>query len=216
MAWADQFEVLAASADDVGPVAVIGDCPPQAAVSGFPQLHKDLLERLNGFTVYGGAFRLFGLRSELWADIDTWNRPETWRFAWDDRVSDFLMFGETAWGDQYAYRRSESGRLGEEVYFLEATMLRNEIIANSFDEFLSNELARNSADPYDDHTHRCGCEIRTRRFQGPLGICTFDCVGRSGESRQRGQAPGSHVDDLRRGPGYRTTGAQGPFLRRRC
>ena len=62
------------------------------------------------------------------------------------------MFGETAWGDQYAYRRGASGDLGQEVYFLEGALLRPQVIAGSFDEFMMNEFLRNARDPYDPLT----------------------------------------------------------------
>jgi hypothetical protein len=42
--------------------------------------------------------------------------------------------------------------LEPEVYFLEATLLRAEVIAGSFEEFLVNEFIRNAQRPYDDVT----------------------------------------------------------------
>lgn len=118
-----------------------------------PAPHQQLLASLNGLTVYQGAFRLLGVgRDEPPLDLASWNARQTWRFAWDERVEPYLIFGETGWGDQYAYRRRASGGLDQEVYFLEGTLLRPEVIAGSFEEFLEIEFLRNARDPYDPMT----------------------------------------------------------------
>jgi hypothetical protein len=118
---------------------------------GLPSAHSSFLRLVNGLTVYHGAFRLFGVnRAERTLDLATWNNQETWKFAWDDRVDPYLLFGETAWGDQYAYKKTLTGGLEQEVYFLEATMLRPQPLATSFEEFITNEFLRNAQKPYDD------------------------------------------------------------------
>jgi hypothetical protein len=91
------------------------------------------------------------VRSEPYLDLLYWNARETWRFAWDDRVDRYLIFGETAWGDQYAYRWTSSmDMLEPKIYFLEGTLLRAEVIAASFEEFLIAEFLRNAREPYDE------------------------------------------------------------------
>ncbi|MFJ4789290.1 T6SS immunity protein Tdi1 domain-containing protein [Streptomyces sp. NPDC088794] len=143
-------EELPSLADHVGPR------PDRSAATGtpaehFPAAHRELLLRLNGFTVHHGAFRLLGIgREEPALDLAVWNAPETWRFAWDDRLDPFVIFGETAFGDSYAYRRLPGGGLAPEVHFLEGVLLRPEIIAPSFEAFLADELLRNAKEPYDD------------------------------------------------------------------
>ncbi|WP_127354984.1 SMI1/KNR4 family protein [Actinacidiphila soli] len=117
-----------------------------------PEAHRELLRELNGFTAYHGAFRLFGTGRPAHLDLAAWNAPQTWRFAWDERAEPFVFFGETAWGDQYAYRREPGGRLAPEVHFLEGNFLRSEVIAGSFEEFLADELLRNAKEPYDELT----------------------------------------------------------------
>jgi hypothetical protein len=149
MSAVDVVPVLRSLAKDLGPTADLVALGSLAV--GLPPSHLELLRQLNGMTVFHGAFRLFGVRAEPWLDLAQWNALETWRFAWDDRVDPFLVFAETAWGDQYAYRWSESGDgLEPEIYFLEGTLLRPRAFAASFDEFLADEFIRNAKNPYDE------------------------------------------------------------------
>ena len=98
--------------ENVGPVAEPRSATFASATAGFPVEHAEVLAAANGLTVYHGGFRLFGVRDEPYLDLATWNESETWRFAWGDRITPFVFFGETAWGDQYAYRRrGETGTL---------------------------------------------------------------------------------------------------------
>jgi len=114
-----------------------------------PDDHRDLLRRANGFTLYHGAFRLFGLREGPLSLAD-WNEERTWRFAWGERTRGYLFIGETAFGDQYAYRQLPSGELaGPEIYFLQATLLTPSLMADSFSAFVAEELLRNAQKPYD-------------------------------------------------------------------
>ena len=146
--WADFLREIGGN---IGPARESG--PVSACADVLPAEHLELLRLVNGVTAYHGAFRLFGLnRTEPAMDLVTWNSRSTWRFSWDDRREPFLMFGETAWGDQYAYKRKEGGILDGEVYFLEGVLLHPEIISGSFEEFMENELARNSREPYDQVT----------------------------------------------------------------
>ena len=118
-----------------------------------PAEHRALLEGLNGFTVHRGAFRIFGIGRESALDLGLWNDRETWRFAWPRHLDQFLFFGGTAWGDQYAYRWGSSGHLaGPEVFFLEANSMGPEPFAESFEQFVVNDLLRNARDPYDTMT----------------------------------------------------------------
>jgi hypothetical protein len=119
-----------------------------------PRAHEILLAESNGLMAYGGYFRLFGVTAgparASCIDMVDWNAPGTWRFAWPEHVSTYLCFGETAWGDQYAYRIDDV-RAGSTpaVYFLEATGMRPERLSDSFGSFLSDEFLRNCRDPYD-------------------------------------------------------------------
>lgn len=110
-----------------------------------PESHRALLRASDGITAYGGYFRVFGAQ-RLWE----WNDQRLWKFAWPDAVADFVCFGETGWGDQYAYRADELRRDHEpRVYFLEAITLRPELLHESFEAFLAEELLRNAVEPYD-------------------------------------------------------------------
>jgi hypothetical protein len=135
---------------------------PPASVDELPPLHRELLQAINGFTVQGGALRVFGVGRGDVLDLDWWNDEETWRFAWDDRVDRYVFFAESAWGDQYAYRRGDDGTLEPTVHFLEGTLLRAEVLAASFDEFAENELLRIAAEHYDPLT------IDTLARHGPI------------------------------------------------
>jgi SMI1/KNR4 family protein SUKH-1 len=149
MSIADAVPMLRSLAKDLGPTADLAALGSLAV--SLPPSHLELLQQLNGMTIFHGAFRLFGVRAEPWLDLIQWNAAETWRFAWDDRVEPFLVFAETAWGDQYAYRWSKSGdELEPQVYFLEGTLLRPRAFSESFDDFLVNEFIRNAQDPYDE------------------------------------------------------------------
>jgi hypothetical protein len=115
-------------------------------------IHRHLLEAMNGFTVAQGTLRMFGIGRGDELDIDRWNDDETWQFAWDDRIAPYEIFGATAWGDQYAYKRMDSGEVEPTIYFLEPTMLRPTVLAQSFEPFMEAELLRVATHPYDSLT----------------------------------------------------------------
>ncbi|MDB5335765.1 MAG: hypothetical protein JWN70_1384 [Planctomycetaceae bacterium] len=117
-------------------------------LTALPSSHSAALHQLNGFAFYAGAFRIFGLGSDNLLNLTSWNESSTWRFAWDERVDPYFVFGETAWGDQYAYK-SVDGRLGSEVYFLESNLLRPTLIADTFDQFLEEQVMSNAVQPHD-------------------------------------------------------------------
>ena len=125
--------------------------------SGFgitiPRDHQDALIRSNGIEAYGGYFRLFGVHTSETIDSVAWNKAETWKFAWGNRCSDFWCFGETAWGDQYAYAiESIHGVQDASVYLLEASSMTPRIWTSSFSEFLEKEFLRSAKIPYDKMT----------------------------------------------------------------
>ena len=137
------------------------------ALHGFvlPPEHGDILRWSNGLETYAGYFRLFGLGPCVGVDSQLWNQPEYWKFAWRDRCSAYWCFGETAWGDQYAYsiESLQEGRVGE-VYFLDALSMTPEVISASFAEFLETEILRSAREPYDQMIR-----LARQKF-GPLGI----------------------------------------------
>lgn len=114
-----------------------------------PRNHIQLLSTANGIMVYGGFFRLFGVGCEHCIDMIKWNNPTTWKFAWANALDDYWCFGETAFGDQYAYKMNElGGTKPATVYLLEHVTMTSEIIANNIDDFLANEFARCAESPY--------------------------------------------------------------------
>lgn len=120
----------------------------------FPSEHKEVLAWSNGIEVYGGYFRLFGVDAHGGIDSVVWNQNEHWKFAWHDRCSSFWCFGETAWGDQYAYSMgSIRAQDGGQVYFLDAISMTPQVIAASFSEFFEREFIRSAREPYDQMIH---------------------------------------------------------------
>lgn len=128
-----------------------------------PPDHEQFLRTSNGAEVYCGYFRLFGVYSSKTIDAMRWNEDEWWKFAWDGRCDDYWCFGETAWGDQYAYAYSKaSGVIGGTVYFLDALSMTSQVIAESFEEFIEKEFMRCAQQPYDEMV------IAARRVIGQL------------------------------------------------
>jgi len=134
-----------------------------------PQAHQMLLRESNGIEVYWGYFRLFGLETSEGVDVTKWNRHDCWKFAWKDRYTGHWCFGETAWGDQYAYAlESLHGKQSPEVYVLSAFSMTPHLAAPSFTEFLEDEFIRCARTPYDATIERA------RRNLGPLEADNHD------------------------------------------
>ncbi len=117
-----------------------------------PESHVELLSLANGIMTFHGYYRLFGVACDPCIDLVRWNERETWKFAWEPDLDRYLAFGETAWGDQYAYQLEELQAGKPNVYVLDAFEMVPEPIAASFEEFLENELVRCSRSPYDQLT----------------------------------------------------------------
>lgn len=111
--------------------------------------HLTVLQQSNGFEVYGGYFRLFGIGPKANLDAKIWNDSECWKFSWKNRCSDFWCFGETAWGDQYAYSIPALICGEAEIYFLDCLSMTATLIASSFSEFFDQEITRVAENPYD-------------------------------------------------------------------
>ncbi|MEO8528449.1 MAG: SMI1/KNR4 family protein [Pseudolysinimonas sp.] len=152
MIGSESLALIRESASDIGPE--LGAPSRFGELSQIlPAAHLDLLKQYNGFTLFQGAFRLFGFRSDSSLDLLNWNAEQTWRFAWGSRLTEYLFIGETGWGDQYAYRLDGSGQLhGSEIYFLEANSMEAESLSQSFEAFLAGEMLRNAVEPYDAMT----------------------------------------------------------------
>ena len=127
-----------------------------------PESHIELLESYNGISVYGGYYRIFGMDPKSQLNLLKWNEESNWKFAWGNKVDDYLCFGETAWGDQYAYKLSDLPN--SKVYFIDAIEMIPEVIADSFTEFLEIEFLTNATAPYDDVL------VDVRRSIGDIGI----------------------------------------------
>lgn len=101
-----------------------------------PRAHVELLEAIGAAVTGDGLTRMFGLaRTGDLPSIDDWNDPATWKFAWPGSVSDWTIFGESAWGAQYAYLKSDVSGEGP-IYRLSAHTMRAGVIARDLDEFV--------------------------------------------------------------------------------
>ena len=140
------------------PSASLCSAIPRSALSallreasiGLPAAHQDILSQANGITVYDGYFRLFGVGCSDGTDLLHWNDLDTWKFAWDLDLSRFLCFGETAWGDQYAYATDDL-HLGRAptVYYLDSILMKAEALCEGFEAFIKAEFLRCATNPYD-------------------------------------------------------------------
>jgi hypothetical protein len=130
--------------------ALILDKMPVTRGPTLPPSHYEILQWSNGLEVYDGYYRLFGIDSTESIDSVWWNQDDCWKFAWNGRCSAFWCFGETAWGDQYAYSTDSLRRNADgPVYFIDAVSMTAEIIAGSFAEFFEREFLRVAREPYD-------------------------------------------------------------------
>ena len=119
----------------------------------FPSDYLQFLQMSNGLQSFRGFFRIFGLGTVSRIDAVRWNARDFWKFAWEDRCSGYWCFGETAWGDQYAFSINDLTRSGaSSVLLLDAESMTPEPIAGSFSEFLEREFLRNARRPYDEMT----------------------------------------------------------------
>ncbi len=114
-----------------------------------PPAHIELLFRSNGVRLYDGYFQLFPTQAANAWTIMSWNEPSTWKFAWPDGIGEYLCFGETVWGDQYAYRRDVLNGGATGVYFLDALRMQPRQLSETFEEFGERYLVRNATSPFD-------------------------------------------------------------------
>lgn len=140
---------------DVGP-ALEGSDRTERLLGELPMLYAAALRLVNGFTINQGMNRIFGVREDRHMDIRSWNEEEEWRFAWNGKADSFLMFGETAFGDQYALRRAgDAPGYGQTVYLLDANLLSVEPVFDSFAQFLEREILQNPISSQDPVASEC-------------------------------------------------------------
>lgn len=143
--------------------AASGDALATLHALALPAGHLDLLTLANGASAFHGYFRLFGSGCAGCVDVTWWNDVETWKFAWPEPVSRYLAFGETGWGDQFAYDRELLTAGDTTVYLLDSFEMQPEVLAAQFSEFMTNEFMRQAREPYDSMTRGAMARI------GPLG-----------------------------------------------
>jgi hypothetical protein len=131
-----------------------------------PARHRRLLTLSNGLELLAGSYRLFGIGSHAPRDMIWWNAPETWRYTWGERAAGYLFFGESALGNQYAYRRADLGAPDAPVHELYAVTLEPVVSYTGFDAFFIDGFLNGVAD---DAYH---ARIASARRQ--MGTISFD------------------------------------------
>lgn len=130
-----------------------------------PEDHRVFLAMTDGVEVFGGYFRIFGLNPKRRINLVSWNSKALWKFAWDGLLDDYLCFGETAWGDQYAYRFTDlQANSGIEIYYLDGITMSAGPVSDSFSDFIERAILRNAFDSHDVHT------VQVRRRLGDLQL----------------------------------------------
>jgi hypothetical protein len=91
-------------------------------------------------------------------DIGPWNAHETWKFAWPRSLEDYMAFGQTGWGDQYAYRIPDLQRGIETVHHLDHFLMETAAnpVAETFEQFMAD---------FADRAHRPDERVREARRQ---------------------------------------------------
>jgi hypothetical protein len=131
------------------------DHSDQSLLRLLPLQHQALLATTDGLEAFGGHYRLFGVGPDSVRNLSTWNQGSIWKFAWPLPLADFLCFGESSFGDQYAYRLSQlrsegDGSAGPSVYCLDG--LEGQVYATfgRFSDFLDGEVETWISGPKDD------------------------------------------------------------------
>lgn len=128
------------------------DCVDALRNLSLPELHQSLLSRTNGITTFHGYIRLFGrFCQDDRPSLSLWNDRSFWKYSWPSWINDYLVFGETAFGDQYAYRISDL-LTENEPRVLQIPFSSDQPIelCATFEEFVETDLTWNIEQPYDE------------------------------------------------------------------
>lgn len=110
-----------------------------AFIGMLPDFHIKLLDKCNGMHSRDGLYRIFGIGCKgVYRDAFEWNSRDFWKFAWRKDLSEYLCFGETAWGDQYAYKIGEVNPPHDKVYVLDGVSMSIIHVFNSLNDFFTD------------------------------------------------------------------------------
>jgi hypothetical protein len=111
-----------------------------------PEPYRQVLNLSDGLRFLDGHLRLLGT-----SDMRTWNDPETWKHAWPRPPLDFICFGGTSIGDQWAWRRADL-EISQDapVSQLDGFELSQTPLAASTTNFLDEVLPRLATTQIDD------------------------------------------------------------------
>ena len=120
--------------------------PEKSEVFGLlPAIHQAHLSKFNGYVTGNGFDRLLGVGREDFLDLDGWNEKGTWKFAWQDRLDEFLVIGMTAWGAQMAYKHSGQGTVTDPSIYCLSHLSMNEVHRYAdFSAYLASVTRRSS------------------------------------------------------------------------
>jgi hypothetical protein len=133
-------------------------------IQNIPKLHRQILERYNGFSLYYGYFKLFGIGGKR-RDMIDWNNPDKWKYAWHGIDLDkYLCFAEDLWGFQWAYSIPElyDAKITPRIYWLQAFTMISEPFFESFEEFMQRLVYRWASETMGDDI------ISVYKKNGPL------------------------------------------------
>lgn len=130
-----------------------------------PPTHLEMLAVSDGAMVCGGYFRIFGLSPANPVNLLAWNAPDLWKFAWGGKADDYFCFGETAWGDQTAYKLDELGKHSEPtVYMLDGHAMEPSVLSDDFQSYFETGFRQNAIHTYSNDV------IRARRNIGDVTL----------------------------------------------
>jgi len=111
-----------------------------------PAIHREVLLRTNGIEAAGGYVRLYGVGPDAGVDMEAWNEPELWKFAWQPFVAELFSVGGDCWGLQVAYRFAalSSDLPDAPVHMLAESHRRIRPSRQSFEEYLYEGFLANA------------------------------------------------------------------------
>lgn len=132
-----------------------------------PRDHLDYFSSEQPTVGFNGYIRL--LTNNESEDLLTWNENSNWKFAWGNlNLDKYFIFGNDAFGGQFAYKTTGEGLVDEKVYLLSKIGLEEAYVFSSFSDFLDRFFLKYLNDCEDGEWIRardiCGTIERHKMF----------------------------------------------------